>query len=147
MLYIASDHAGYQLKKFLLVQLEKTLKQPVEDLGPEKYQEEDDFPDYAIKVAKKVNFMKNNIGILICGSGHGMCMVANKVKGIRAILGYSIESAEMGRKEENANVLCLSGRMLSREHAMAIVKRFLEVNFDNQEKRQRRLKKMEALEK
>lgn len=146
MVYIASDHAGYQLKKFLVVQLEKTLKKEVEDLGPVEYKEDDDFPDYAIKVAKKVAAGKD-FGILICGSGHGMCLAANKIKGIRAILGYSIESAEMGRKEEDANILCLSGKVLSREHALAIVKRFFEVDFDSQEKRIRRLQKIRSLEK
>jgi RpiB/LacA/LacB family sugar-phosphate isomerase len=73
-------------------------------------------------------------------------MVANKIKGIRAIMGYSIEAAEKGRSDEDANILCLAGSVLSDEHAGAIVRRFLEMEFENQEKRVRRLKKIEEIE-
>ena len=146
MLYIASDHAGYQLKKYLVNFLEKTLKMPVEDLGPSAYNEDDDYPDFALPLAKKVLGNKENKGILICGSGHGVCMTANKIKGIRAILGYSIEGTEMGRKEEDANVLCLAARVLSNEHAIAIVKRFFEVEFKDEERHVRRLKKIPGAE-
>lgn len=146
MMYIASDHAGYQLKKYLVEQFAKNLKLEIRDLGPAKYEEEDDFPDFAIPLAREVVKDKQNRGILICGSGHGMCITANKINGVRAILGYNIEGTEMGRKEEDANVLCLSGRMLSNEHAVAIVKRFLETPFDDQDKRVRRLKKISAIE-
>lgn len=146
MLFIASDHAGYQLKKFLVTQFEKVLKIPFKDLGPDSYDEADDFPDFAAKAAKEVIKNKDNRGVLICGSGHGMCIAANKIKGVRAILGTSIEGAEMGRKEEDANILCLSGRILSNEHALAIFKRFMEVEFENDEKRVRRLKKISDLE-
>lgn len=147
MLYIASDHAGYQLKKHLVRYLKTQLKQQVTDLGPDQYDAEDDFPDYATPLAKKVAKEKNAQGILICGTGHGVCITANKIKGIRAAVGYNIESAKRARKEDDVNVLCLAGRFLSDEHAASIVKSFLEHAFDNQEKRVRRLKKIEALEK
>jgi ribose 5-phosphate isomerase B len=146
MLYIASDHAGYHLKKYLLEQFQKNIKKPIEDMGPSSFVETDDFPDFALPLAKIVAKSKENKGILICGSGHGMCIAANKIKGIRAILGYNIEGTEMGRKEEDANVLCLSGRTLSNEHAVAIVKKFLETEFDDQDKRVRRLRKISAEE-
>lgn len=147
MLYIAADHAGYQLKKYLLRYLKNVLKKKAVDLGAASYDKEDDFPDFAIALAKKVAKDKKALGILVCGSGQGVCITANKVKGIRAMLGYSIESAELGRRHDNANVLCLAGRVLSEEHAAAIMKRFLETEFDGQARRLRRLKKITALEK
>jgi ribose 5-phosphate isomerase B len=145
MLYIASDHAGYQLKKFLAEKLKTTLKIEVEDLGPHKYEEDDDFPDFARPLTKKVLKNKSDRGILICGSGHGMCIAANKFKGARAILAGSTESADMGRTEEDANILCLSARLTSEDHALAIVKHFLEKEFDDQEKRIRRLNKINEI--
>ena len=87
MLYIAADHAGHKLKKYITTYLAKTLKQEVTDLGAETYDENDDFPDYATLLAKKVTSNKNDLGILLCGSGQGMCISANKVPGIRAALG------------------------------------------------------------
>lgn len=147
MLYLASDHAGWSLKKQLTKYLTNELKMKIEDLGPEKLVENDDFTDYAIPLAKKVSENKNDFGILICGTGHGMCITANKIKGIRAISGYSIIGSEMGRRHNNANVLCLAGKILSPDHAQAIVKKFLETNFEAEERFIRRNKKIEELEK
>lgn len=146
MIYIASDHAGFQLKKALIIYLEKVLKRETTDLGPKIYTQDDDYPDFAVPVAKKVAEDKDSLGILICGSGHGMCITANKVSGIRATLAPSIESAEFARKEDNANVLCLAGRVLSDEHARAIVKAFIEKPFSDEERHARRLKKITELE-
>jgi ribose 5-phosphate isomerase B len=145
-MYIASDHAGFALKKYLIKYLKNQLKKEVEDLGPENFDEKDDFPDYAIPLAKKVAENKKDLGILICGTGHGMCIAANKIKGIRAILGYSIEGAEMGRRHNDANVLCLAGKFLSEEHASAIVKKFLETEFDGDERLSRRIEKIATAE-
>lgn len=147
MIYLSSDHAGFQLKKFLLTQLEKALKLPTDDLGPFEYNKDDDYPDYAIALAKKVVKNKINKGILICGSGQGMCITANKIKGIRAILGYNIEGTELGRRDNDANVLCLPGKIISHEHALAIMKSFLNTEFDGLPRRIRRLKKIAAIEK
>jgi ribose 5-phosphate isomerase B len=146
MLYISSDHAGYQLKKFLTDKFTNVLKVKFEDLGPHQFNAEDDFPDFAIPLAKKVVKNKTNRGILICGSGHGMNIAANKIKGARAILGVAIESVELGRRDNDANILCLPGRVLSPEHGIAIVKKFLETEFDGAERRIRRLKKISELE-
>lgn len=146
MLFIASDHGGYQLKKFLIRNLNNQLKTVATDLGPGEYNEADDYPVFAEKLCKEVRKSKENLGILICKTGHGMCMAANKIKGIRAILGYSIEGAEWGRKHENANVLCLAAKFLSDEHAAAIVKQFLEAEFKPEERHLRRIKMLEALE-
>ena len=146
MLYIASDHAGLKLKKYLTRYLEKQLAIPFEDMGPVEYDKDDDFPDYAAPLAKKVAEDKKNKGILICGSGHGVCITANKIKDIRAIQGYSIEGAEMGRKHNNANILCLAGRILTQEHAVAIMKKFLETDFENEDRLKRRDRKIAKLE-
>ncbi len=147
MLYIASDHAGFQLKKYLVRYLEKQLKTKVADLGATTYNPDDDFTDFAVDLAQKVVKNQANRGIIICGSGQGSCIVSNKIAGVRAMLGYSIESAEKGRREDDATVLCLAGRVLSDEHAAAIVKRFLETEFDGLERRVRRLAKIAELEK
>lgn len=147
MLYIAADHGGFELKESLVKFLEKQLKMPVTDLGAKTFNKEDDFPDYAIPLARKVAEDKVNLGILICGSGHGVCIAASKIKGVRASIGYSVEGAELAKKDDDVNVLCLAGRLISDEYASAIVKKFLETKFDSQEKRVRRLKKVEELEK
>lgn len=147
MLYIASDHGGYKLKKRLVRYLENELKKPVTNMGPTDFVETDDYPDYAIPLAKKVTRGKDNLGILICGTGNGVCMVANKIKGIRAIVGYNIEAAELGKQHNNANILCLAGRILTEDHAMAIVKKFLETAFTNDSRHVRRLGKIEEMEK
>lgn len=147
MLYIASDHAGFQLKKAMVTYIETQLGLEVDDLGPLTFEEADDFPDYAEPVAKEVAAGKENFGILICGTGHGMCIAANKVKGIRAIIGYNITATELGRKHNNANILCLAGRILTEDHARAIVKKFIETKFDGDERFVRRNKEIEELEK
>lgn len=147
MIYIASDHAGFQLKKAITSYLKSRLKVKFEDMGSTTYVETDDFPDYAIPLAQAVAKDKNNRGILICGSGLGMCIAANKIKSAYAIVGYNIGAAEMGRRHNDANIICLAGKVLSKEHAGAIVKKFLETNFEGAERLARRNKKIEALEK
>jgi len=147
MIYIASDHRGYQLKKELFDFIKTKLEKEIVDMGPTKYDEDDDFVDYAVPLAKKVVSVKNSLGILICGSAHGMCIAANKIKGARAIVGYSISGAELGRQDNDANILCLAGRILSKDHAEAITKKFLETNFKSEERFSRRLDKIAELEK
>jgi ribose 5-phosphate isomerase B len=147
MLYIASDHGGYKLKKRLIRYLKNELNKPITDMGPSNFVETDDYPDYATPLAKKVAENKDNLGILICGTGNGVCVTANKINGIRAILGYNIEAAALGKEHNNANILCLAGRVLTEDHAMAIVKKFLETSFTNDPRHARRLKKIAELEK
>lgn len=147
MLFIASDHAGFQLKKALVAYIETQLNLKVKDLGPSTLKENDDFPDYAEPVAREVAKSPENLGILICGTGQGMCIAANKIKGIRAIIGYSIAGAELGKKHNDANVLCLAGRIITEDHAKAIVKKFIETPFEKEERFVRRNKKIEDMEK
>ncbi len=146
MLYIASDHAGYQLKKEIIKYVKTQLNKEVEDMGPTAFVENDDFPDFAIPLAKKVAENKDNFGILICGTGQGMCIVANKIKGAYAIMGYNIGATELGRKHNNANILCLPGHLPSIDFTNAIVKKFLETKFEGDERFVRRNKKIEELE-
>ncbi len=124
-LYIASDHAGYKMKKRLVRFLENELEIKVEDMGPSEYDAEDDFPDYIVPAAQKAVENKGE-AILLCGSGIGACIVANKVKGMQAAFGYNLKAAESAREHNNANGLCLAGGVLTEDHAMAIVKRWLE---------------------
>lgn len=143
-LYICSDHAGYALKKRLLRYLQNDLKLAVVDMGPAAHDPEDDFPDYVIPTAKKA-VEANGRAIMICGSGVGTCMAANKVPGMYAALAYSIEAAELSRQHNDANGLCLAGRVLSEDHAMALAKRWLETDF-LAGKYERRKKKIAAIE-
>ncbi len=147
MLYIASDHNGFQLKKELVRYIKTELNKDLEDLGPSTFVQTDDFPDYAVPVAKKVAENKENFGILICGTGQGMCITANKIKGAYAILGYNISTAEDARKKDNANILCLPGNPPSLDFSKAIVKKFLTTKFDGDERFLRRNKKIQDLEK
>ncbi|MFH1291944.1 MAG: RpiB/LacA/LacB family sugar-phosphate isomerase [bacterium] len=146
MIYIASDHAGFKLKKYLVKYLENQMKIDFQDMGPAEFNQTDDFPDFAIPLSKKVSEDKTNRGILICGSGHGMCITANKIKGVRAVIGYSIEGAQLARQHNNANVLCLAGRVLTEDHAGAIIKKFLTTAFEADPRLIRRNKKIEELE-
>ncbi len=146
-LYIASDHRGYQLKKRLVRFFENELKLPVIDMGPTEYVETDDYPDYAVPLAKKVAKTKAARGILICGSANGVCITANKIKGIRAGIGYNITAAEAAMADLNTNILCLSAKLSTDDHAMAIVKKWLATPFSGEERHERRIKKIKALEK
>ena len=147
MLYIGADHRGFKLKKYIIRYLNKQLGIKVEDLGAYEYNPEDDAPDFAKKVALKVAKQKNAKGVLLCWTGHAMCITANKIKGVYAILGQSVESAEMGRRHNNANILCLPTKFLTNEHATAIVKKFLETEFDGEKRLMRRNNKIKKLEK
>lgn len=145
MLYIAADHAGYKLKKSIIEFLTTKLKIEIEDLGAKEYDKDDDFVDFAKLLATKLSTDSKSQGILICGSGNGMCIAANKIKNIKAVLGYSIQGAELSRKHNDANIICLAGRVLSSDHAVAIVRKFLETNFDGGARFVRRNKKIDEL--
>jgi len=131
---IGSDHAGFKVKE----KLKQFLKDHrLKDSGT--YSEEScDYPIIAKKVAEKV--IKNkSMGILICGTGIGMCMAANKVKGIRAALAYNQSSAKKARQHNNANILCLGAREFTIEKLKKITKIFLETKFSNEERHKKRV--------
>jgi len=126
-LCIASDHAGYTLKeKIKDFLINKGVS--VIDLGPFSI-DSVDYPDYAKKVAKRVVLKKSDIGILICGSGTGMAITANKFKGIRAAQCYNKSSTTLSRQHNNANVICLAARMLKINEAFKLVSYFLKIKF------------------
>ena len=145
LLYIASDHAGYQLKMNTIEFLNE-LGLKVEDLGPTEYNQNDDYPDYVIPLAQKVRETQGR-GIVVCGSGIGVCIAANKVAGIRCGIGYNVEVAESMMPHNNTNVLALAGDTLSENHAKLIVKTWLMNNFTDEERHVRRLGKIAKLEK
>ena len=125
---IASDHAGYELKEFVKRYLIKKNKL-IEDLGPFK-EKKVDYPDYAHKLSKKVIKNNNFIGILVCGSGTGMAITANKHKKIRAALCYDLKSAKLSRLHNNANVITLGSRLINRNTAIKCVNIFLTTKFE-----------------
>lgn len=125
---IGGDHAGFQLKEIIKAKLESE-DYFIEDFGPFSDQSVD-YPDFVHPVANSIENGEYNFGILICGSGNGVAMTANKHKGIRAALCWNEMLAKLARAHNNANVLCLAGRFLDDELAMEIVDIFLRTSFD-----------------
>jgi ribose 5-phosphate isomerase B len=125
---VGSDHAGFELKNDLLVYLLEKGHQP-KDMGPDSA-DSVDYPDYAHRVAESVVEEPNTLGILICGSGNGVCITANKHQGVRAALAWEPELASLARQHNNANVICLPARFISKETAFAIVDAYLSAEFE-----------------
>ena len=138
-IFISSDHAGFKLKEDIKKHL-KSLKLNFNDLGPVN-DNSVDYPDYAHKLAKKVKIGKNNVGILVCGSGTGMNIAANKHKKIRAAACYSIKSTKLSRMHNNANIITLGSRLISRKNALLFIDTFLKTKFDGG-RHQRRVNKI-----
>ena len=126
-IFIASDHAGYNLKKFIVSNLSKRKK--ILDLGPES-KDSVDYPDYAKKLSKKVALNKGSFGILVCGSGMGMAITANKTKKIRAALCYSINNTKLSRLHNNANIITLGARLINKNKAFNLIRVFLKTKFE-----------------
>lgn len=146
-IYLGADHAGFKLKERIKKYL-KRLKYKVIDKGSTKLLMNDDYPDYGYKVAKAVQKAKGDAkGILFCGSAEGICIAANKVKGIRAVAVWNQKNAKLSRQHNNANVLCLSGWDLKPEKAEKIVKTWLETDFTFAPRHMRRIKKIAGIEK
>ena len=126
-IFISSDHAGYNLKINIIKKLSK--KQKIVDLGPSS-KNSVDYPDYAHKLSKKVSDNKGSFGILICGSGMGMSISANKNKKIRAALCYSIKNTKLSRLHNNANIITLGERLINKKKAFNLIKVFLCTKFE-----------------
>lgn len=144
MIYLGADHGGFSFKEKIKEYL-KELKIDFEDLGDSRFEGDDDFVDYAIAVAKKVAETGEK-GILICTNGEGMCIAANKIKGIRAVSPTNKKAAQQTREHLNANVLCLGEHTLSFREAKKIIKIWLETDFFPAERYIRRLNKIKNLE-
>ena len=143
-IYLGSDHAGFDLKDKIKEYLkEKNLK--FEDLGNTVFDKSDDYPDFGYKVAKKVA-KTNSKGILVCGSSFGICMVANKVKGIRAASVVNAQDARQTREHNDANIICLSGWDQDKEEITKIIDAFLNTQFASEERHVRRVEKIREIE-
>ncbi len=142
---IGADHGGYILKKELSDLLEK-LNHEVLDIGAHSYDSLDDYPDFAQAVAQTVASGKAERGIMLCGSGVGAAITANKIKGIRASVCHDAYSAHQGVEHDEMNVICIGARVIGAESAKEIVSSFLNANFIPEEKYIRRLNKIKKLE-
>ena len=127
-IFIASDHAGFDLKEIIKQYLSKK-KLAFQDLGPEN-DKRVDYPIYAHNVAKKVKVNKNNVGILICGSGTGMNIAANKHKNIRAAQCFNLKSTKLSRLHNDANIITLGSRLISKKNALNFIDIFLKTKFE-----------------
>ncbi len=143
-IYIGADHRGFELKKNLLSYLSQRYE--VEDLGAKEFIDNDDFVDYAINVGKKVSQNSANYGIVICGSGAGVEIAANKVNGVRCSLGQSKEQVSKAREADNINVLAISSDFTNFEMVKELVDSFLNTQYLASENHNRRIDKLKAFE-
>ena len=142
---IGSDHAGFDVKESIVKALNSGMLEEfnagISDMGPDS-SDRVDYPDYAHKVAQSVSEGSCDLGILICGSGNGVCITANKHEGIRAGLACDTELASLAREHNNANIICLPARFVSEEKALEIAKAFLAATFEGG-RHQERVQKIE----
>lgn len=136
--HIAADHAGFKLKTHLILWLSGNGYEPV-DHGASQYDELDDYPPFCIGAGESVVDEVGSLGIVIGGSGNGEQIAANKVKGVRAILAWSTETASLGRQHNNANVVAIGARMHTEDEAARIVEAFLTTPWSGDDRHQRRI--------
>ncbi|MGA2083085.1 MAG: RpiB/LacA/LacB family sugar-phosphate isomerase [Holophaga sp.] len=142
---LAADHGGYDLKQFLAGKMRETGYEVI-DFGNTHPEPEDDYPDFVVPMARAVARGEMDRGVAICGSGVGACVVANKVPGVRACLIHETFSARQGVEDDNLNVICLGGKVVTHADAWELVNTFLSARFSDAERHRRRLAKMAALE-
>ncbi|MFN2532149.1 MAG: ribose 5-phosphate isomerase B [Pyrinomonadaceae bacterium] len=143
---VAADHGGYPLNEAVIRELTKGGHE-VTDFGTHDGRVPDDYPDYARQVGEVVRSGAADIGILICGSGVGAAIAANKLHGIRAALCSDTYSAHQSREHDDCNVLCLGARVTGVELALDIVRSFIAARFSGEDRHRRRLAKIQAMEK
>jgi ribose 5-phosphate isomerase B len=136
--YLGSDHAGFELKARLVQWLTDAGHEPV-DCGPDSYRPDDDYPVYVMRAAMAAVADPASLGIVIGGSGNGEQIASNKIRGVRAALGWSAETARLARLHNNANVLSLGAREYSIEDALSFAKVFVETAFSEEPRHVRRL--------
>jgi ribose 5-phosphate isomerase B len=136
--YLGSDHAGFELKNHLVEWLKAAGHEPV-DCGPHIYDAQDDYPPFCLRAAEKTAADPGALGIVIGGSGNGEQIAANKVKGVRAALAWSEETAALGRQHNDANVVAIGARMHSTEEATKFAEVFLNTPFTGDERHVRRI--------
>lgn len=141
---LGADHNGYELKEQIHAYLLEAGHEVV-DKGDERFDKEDDFPLYAARVASEVLAHEGTVGILICGSGQGMCMAANRYKGIRASLVWNEDEAHDARHDDDSNVLCLPARQLNFSEAREIADTWLKTEFSGAARFMRRNQQLDEL--
>ena len=144
--HIGSDHAGFELKNFLVSAL-RADGHDVVDHGPEEYDAEDDYPVFCIPAAEGTVAEPGSLAVVIGGSGNGEQIAANKVNGARAALAYDQQTAQLGRQHNDANVLGIGARMHTEEEALEMVRIFLATPFSGDERHARRIALLAAYEK
>lgn len=142
---IAADHGGFDLKERVIGALREAGHE-VSDFGAHAMQRDDDYPDYVVPLARAIARGEADRGIVICGSGVGACIAANKVAGVRAALITDHFSAHQGVEDDDMNIMCLGGRVVGFELAMDLVNAFLSARYIGAERHRRRLAKVNALE-
>lgn len=143
-IFIGADHNGFELKEKLEDYL-KSLGHEVVDKGDAELNPDDDFPMYAAKVATEILANKDSRGVLLCGSGQGVCMAANRYKGIRASLIWDIDEAASSRNDDDANVICLPAKKVSFEQAKQLLDTWLNTPFASAARYSRRIKQLDEL--
>jgi ribose 5-phosphate isomerase B len=143
--HIGSDHAGFELKNHLVQHL-TAAGHDVVDHGPAVYDAVDDYPPYCLRTGQAVAGETGSLGIVIGGSGNGEQIAANKVKGVRAVLAWSTDTARLGREHNNANVISVGARMHTEEEATAFVETFLATDYSGEERHTRRIEMLSAYE-
>jgi ribose 5-phosphate isomerase B len=136
--YLGSDHAGYELKTYLVQHL-TTTGHDVVDVGPHAYDPDDDYPPFCIEAARRTIDDPGSLGVVIGGSGNGEQIAANKVPGCRAALAYNTETATLARQHNDAQVVAIGARMHTPEEAATIVEAFLATPFSQEERHSRRI--------
>lgn len=142
---VAADHGGYPLKG-MIVEWLKAAGHEVLDLGAHQYDKADDYPDFARYVGQAIQHKQADRGIILCGSGVGAVITANKMKGIRACLCHDTYSAAQGVEHDDMNVLCLGARIIGDELAKVLIDAFINARFSGEERHRRRLEKLLAIE-
>src|SRR3954447_11395392 len=142
---IAADHGGFPLNERVIEEL-RAGGHEIEDFGTHDGSVPDDYPDYALSVGRAIQSGKAEIGIIICGSGVGASVAANKIRGVRAALCGDTYSGHQSREHDDCNVLCLGARVVGQELALEIVRAFVAARFSGEERHRRRVAKIQALE-
>ena len=142
---VGADHAGFELKGEIVKWLESEGHQ-VDDTGAHEFDPDDDYPDFAVAVAGSIRSGQSERGIVICGSGVGPCITANKVKGIRACLCHDTYSARQGVEHDDMNVVCIGGLVIGIELTKVVLEAFLNARFLPEPRFQRRLDKLNQVE-
>ncbi|GIW66347.1 MAG: ribose 5-phosphate isomerase B [Candidatus Parcubacteria bacterium] len=146
MIYLASDHRGFKLKELIKNRFKKN-NFKFKDLGYFQYQPDDDYPLIAVKLAKNILKNKVNRGIILCGSGVGVCIAVNRFKGIRGASSDNYKIIKKAREDDNINILCLPADFIDEKKAWLLIKTFLKTKFKNKEKYLRRIKQLDNYDK